>query len=676
MSNRKHLPISVHQTLHEHLKVNWEQDYKNEYHCPHCRKGKITNFYHRKNLSCQLRLYCSFCNKEIYLTCRIPGMGLKHSPISVHQTLNSTLLVNWKLEYKGEYSCPHCYRGQLKKYRYQSKATCKLDLNCELCGKKTCLTNQVPIYIYNYVPNIECPNPMCNIIGHDGQKGWIYKINTKRSSNCKCRFCKITFDVLNKHPSSWMGSQIESRLFSFSFYEDTWDLRHFYNNPNNKALNFQKINPQWYRTEVKRYLYYLLKQNRFSCSDSISQILTCLKQFGKIIERKNVKNKHYIDRNTIICFLNSCKNNNSRTNNRKLCKLKDFFEWLELEEKYLIRTRDLLKVRKNDADWLDEVTRKSIKQHLNKIPAPIARHYLVQAYTAARPGDMCRLAFDCLIEDNGRWYINFFQQKTQRWHRIFAAREIREVIEKQQHWIRETFGTNYRYLFCHFKNIRVADYPKFTSIKFLCKTPSAKRNPMVNVIRILIDQENILDANGQKPHFIGKITRHSRLQEIRAKYGMEAAQLYADHRYSDTTFQHYAPPTREQVAEVDLPFQKLLMNPGNKFLPWQSLPESLLKNPKSHELDLEIAPRLVVYGHCTLNPKTPCPVNLFPKCYGCSSFRPSTGKLSLYERQYKGEQQRLAEAENAGAELANEEAKATIKAMDKWLPELRRLANG
>ena len=98
----------------------------------------------------------------------------------------------------------------------------------------------------------------------------------------------------------------------------------------------------------------------------------------------------------------------------------------------------------------------------------------------------------------------------------------------------------------------------------------------------------------------------------------------------NTTFQHYAPPTREQIAEVDLPFQELLLNPDNKFLPWQSLPESLLKNPKAHELDLEIAPRLVVYGHCTLNPKTPCPVNLFPKCYGCSSFRPGTAKLPLY----------------------------------------------
>ncbi|NJM90509.1 MAG: hypothetical protein HC847_28655 [Hydrococcus sp. RU_2_2] len=51
-------------------------------------------------------------------------------------------------------------------------------------------------------------------------------------------------------------------------------------------------------------------------------------------------------------------------------------------------------------------------------------------------------------------------------------------------------------------------------------------------------------------------------------------------------------------------------------------------------------------------------------------------QLSLYERQYEGEQQRLTEAQKVGAELASEEARSTVEAMNKWLPELRRLANG
>jgi integrase len=391
-----------------------------------------------------------------------------------------------------------------------------------------------------------------------------------------------------------------------------------------------------------------------------------------------LKNKDQIDRNAVNLFLDSSLSNANSTINLKLSNLRNFFDWLNLEAKYLIRGRDFLKESKSDPDWLDEVSRKAIKQHLDKIPAPIARHYLVQVYTAARPGDVCKLSFDCLIEENGKWYIKFLTSKTKKWLSLPANREIRQVIEEQRQWIRETLGEDYSYLFCHFRSIKDKSYPVFENIKPLPKPPlnDSGQNPMVRIIRMVIEKENIEDANGQKPDFISKITRPSKLQEIRTEFGIEAARLYAGHKSPNTTFQHYTPPTREQIAEVDLPFQELLLNLDNKFLPWQSLPEGLLKNPFAYELDLDIPPRLVVYGHCTKDPKTPCPVNLYPKCYGCSSFRPSTAKLSLYERQYKGEQQRLTEAQKVGAELASEEARSTVEAMNKWLPELRRLANG
>lgn len=186
----------------------------------------------------------------------------------------------------------------------------------------------------------------------------------------------------------------------------------------------------------------------------------------------------------------------------------------------------------------------------DKIPAPVARHYLVQEYTAARPADICQMAFDCLVEENGQWYIKFYQHKVERWHKLPAHREIRQVIEQQQQWIRKTFGSDYPYLFCHFRSIKQSSYPSFPSLKPLPNPPqvTASGNPMVRLIRLLIEQEYIRDSNGQKPYFTGKITRASRLQEVRAKHGMEAAQLYADHLSSETTFQHYAPPTREQVA--------------------------------------------------------------------------------------------------------------------------------
>lgn len=677
MSNRKYPPVSVHPTLHGKLEVNWEQEYNDEFKCPCCQTGQLTNPYYRENYPCKLGLGCNSCRKITSLTCKLPGVGLKHSPISEHQTLHGTLKIDWYQEYQGEYNCPVCNQGQLTKYFYRPNSIGNLALACNSCNVYTYLTCHVPTHVSNYRPEIECPNPLCTDIGHNGQKGWIYKIEGE-GKDCKCRFCNITFNPNSIHSASWIGSQTKKELSVFSFNADIWELEHFYDKPYSRILNFQSINPIWFRQKAKEYLHLLLKSKVFASDSRVREKITVLRQLGSVLTTRKLNDISEIDRSIVIDFLNSCKSNKNNTINQKLGSLKDFFDWLNLDTHFLIRSRDFLKISKNDTDWLDEVTRQGIKQHLQKIPAPIARNYLIQAYIAARPGDVCQLSFDCLVEENGKWYIKFFQQKTQRWHRILASRKIRKVIQEQQQWIRQVFGKNYSYLFCHFRNIKVTSYPNFPNIKPLPRHPKTDVaiNPMVRIIRMLIDKENVLDANGQNPHFTGEITRHSRLQEVRTKYGMEAAQLYADHKSSTTTFQHYAPPTREQIAEVDLPFQKLLLNPNNKFLPWQSLPESLLKNPKAHELDLEIAPRLVVYGHCTLNPKTPCPVNLFPKCYGCSSFRPSTSKLPLYERQYEGEQQRLTKAETAGAELASEEAKATITAMDKWLPELRRLANG
>jgi transcription elongation factor Elf1/integrase len=671
---KKHLPISTHQTLGGELQVNWYLEYKNEFSCPHCNHNRLT-FAYKKDKPCNLVLECCSCRKSTYLIHDIPGAGKKYSPISTHQTSNGDLKVNWYIEYRNEFSCPHCNHEQLT-YCYDKTKGADLTLECSSCHKRTALTCKVSSHIYNYQSTIECPNPLCDQIGHDGQKGWIHTVGDT-DEHCKCFFCKTTFDPKSIYCNSWVGSQIKRELLPFNFTDNSWDLRHFgYTETKIRKINFSPSQPEWYIQIVKQYIHYLIK-SQINGASLINRKKATLEEFGITVEREKLKQFDEIDRNTILAFSENNNFNKARNFHGKLSILRQFFEWLEIDDRYLICQRDFPKLTKNAPDWLDELVRKGIHENLSKIPAFIARHYLIQEYTAARPVDICQIAFDCLIQEEESWHIEFYQHKTKRWHRIPANREIRKIIEEQQQWIRRTIGSEYLYLFCHFRSIRNDSYPNFSNIKPLPTPPlvEAPKNPMVRVIRMLIENENIFDSNKQKPHFTGRITRASKLQEIRVKHGIKAAQLYGDHKDINTTFQHYTPPTREQVAAVDLPFQKLLMNLDNKFLPWQSLPENLLKNPKQHELDIEISPRLVVYGHCALDPKTPCPVNLYPKCYGCSSFRPSTAKLPLYERQYQGERQRLIEAEKSGAELTKEEAKSILAAMDKWLPELGRLAN-
>jgi transcription elongation factor Elf1 len=167
---RQSPPISIHQTLHGNLQVNWQTDYAGEFICPQCNQGKITNFYYSKGAVCKLKLSCDFCHQTTYLTGTV-----KHLPISTHLTLQGTLSVNWAEKYAGEFICPQCNQGQISKFNYTNGHSCQLKLGCNHCSQKTLLFCQVPPQIHSYRPHLVCPNPLCHQIGPNGQKGWIYE---------------------------------------------------------------------------------------------------------------------------------------------------------------------------------------------------------------------------------------------------------------------------------------------------------------------------------------------------------------------------------------------------------------------------------------------------------------------------------------------------------------------
>ena len=716
--------ISQHKTGRdgEHLLfVNWRLAYaplekEEKYRCPECNDEYLTWFVKTPTSPCKYGLRCQKCGQHTSLTCNLPLF-----PFSEHLTGkegDEILKVNWaneymKLQAHEKFYCLDCVEKKGGKklisiilllllesrlfrlvilllsdykrillepvsygYVIKNKAKCQLVFRCRKCRKNHYLSVRNPSYSFRYRDDLECPNPSCNEVGINGNKGWIFDRDQER---CQCRFCHVAFNPKSTKNCSWQGRLIAEKIPIFDFDSDIWSSKQFYDIPHNKykIINFQNINPLWYRKEVKEYLLYLLKSYIYK-PDSIESFTSTIRKFGEIVVKSKLGSKEEITRDQILLFIFENKKLKNNSFNNCLTHLENFFEFLDLEP-YLIRSRDRKKQACDKPEWLDQTTRNGIEQHLDKLPSPIARHYLVQIYTAARPGDICNLPFDCLVEDNSKWYINIpLQGKTNRQKRVPANRKIRKIIEQQQRWIRETWGEQFPDLFCHFVGIRPKSYPEFPSLRPLPQPPTRRspQNPMVIMIKLLIDRENILDANGQKPHFTGRITRPSRLQQVRVKYGLEAAQLLADHKSPNTTFQHYAPPTREEKAEVALPFQELLLNTENKFLAYETLPESLFKNPQAHSVDTELSPRYTVYGYCAIaDSKVPCPHELYRQCYGCKSFVASTDKLPLYERQYKREQKRLVEAKEVGAELIELEAKHIIEEMDRWLPKLRKMAN-
>ncbi len=264
MSKSKHLPISFHQTPTDTLQVNWKQEYNDEFICPQCNQGTLDKFQYSRGAACKLRLGCNACDKITYLTCQVR----KYPVISIHQTLFGQLQVDWKKEYNSEFICFQCNQGRISRFSHSQQGVHKLKVGCTSCGKYTTLSCQVSPHIYNYRPDLICPNPLCTQIGHNGQKGWIYETFKEKeknfASNCRCYFCGINFDPEAQSNGSWMGNQNEDKLLSFCFEDDIWDLRHFLEQPHIKTLNFSPIKFQWYRQQVKRYLYFLLKSGIYT----------------------------------------------------------------------------------------------------------------------------------------------------------------------------------------------------------------------------------------------------------------------------------------------------------------------------------------------------------------------------------------------------------------------------
>jgi hypothetical protein len=207
-------------------------------------------------------------------------------------------------------------------------------------------------------------------------------------------------------------------------------LRHFYEKPYNRFLIFDGIEPDWFCLQVKQYLHYLLKAQVYSSTSQIRAIRAVLGQLGEVLKQRKCSSLQDIKRSDILSLIDTWQGMKGRTIYTKLYLLKECLSWAGLEAEALVKRRDFPKIR-------HEPTRVAIKARLHKLPQPLARHYLVQEYTTARPGDVCQMPFDCLVEENGKWYIRFFQQKTKRWHRLPATREIRRTIEAQQTWIRQ-----------------------------------------------------------------------------------------------------------------------------------------------------------------------------------------------------------------------------------------------
>jgi len=104
----------------------------------------------------------------------------KYSAISVHKTILGTLKVDWELEYKGEFICPHCQVERLTNFHRSKGRICELQLRCKHCLKTIPLSNKISGTGRIYFPISE----------HQTLSGTL-KVNWKQEykGEFKCLFC-------------------------------------------------------------------------------------------------------------------------------------------------------------------------------------------------------------------------------------------------------------------------------------------------------------------------------------------------------------------------------------------------------------------------------------------------------------------------------------------------------
>ncbi len=155
MGKRKYPSVSIHQTLNGTLQVNWEKEYQEHFTCPICHLGQLKYFCYYRDTECQFQLECDLCHKYTPLSCQTK----KHPSVSIHQTLQGTLQVNWLQSYSGEFICPKCNQGKIKKFDYSEKLLCKLRVKCDFCNQTTNLTCELPRHppvSISLVPALAC----------------------------------------------------------------------------------------------------------------------------------------------------------------------------------------------------------------------------------------------------------------------------------------------------------------------------------------------------------------------------------------------------------------------------------------------------------------------------------------------------------------------------------------
>lgn len=411
--------------------------------------------------------------------------------------------------------CPHCGSdysvkwGKPRAIKYGQTQRCL----CKDCGRQFTKGVGQPLRFYlngKFIYTFMSPPGIKQVANHAclncGQEKVVYgrryfnkhmqrQICEKVCLGCGQKFTGVQ-NRWNTATQRRLGKEVPQKLWNFQ--EDTWDFRALYPNfDTNKVdqifLYFSSCGDDWFKDLVKHYVLALIK--RGMAFGTVTGTLFRLRHFGRYLQAKSISQMNEINREFMGVYWSQERGHlKSISLSGYQTSLRLFLQWGNRENHFRTNSNlvsslfDRPKAFYSEPDPLEDDVLQAIRDNVHLLPEPLQLQFILGAWLGTRPGELCRLKKNCIVQEPDSWWLEFDRDKTSDEHKLPLPKDLIQLIAQQQAYITDLFGKDYPYLFCHYQNIRVKDFPQYLRLKPIERPPmtTASSNPMVKAIRQLI----------------------------------------------------------------------------------------------------------------------------------------------------------------------------------------------
>ncbi|BAZ46968.1 hypothetical protein NIES4102_40140 (plasmid) [Chondrocystis sp. NIES-4102] len=657
------------------IEIDWKNDYCNDFVCYKCQQAKLKlgRFEKGKKL-----FYCPQCQRKVSSSINLNRRSLYLESRLVDEE------IDWSKDYNGEFICPDCQTLGMIAWGVK-KPNNKRQFRCPACRnveQESCqirlkaipdpTTPEITWYTNHRIKGFVCPE--CQ-----AENMYLAHVDKHNKIRFLCRTCRKhqynSIGLTRSNISYFNDNPI--KMLPFNWEEDQWDLRSI--NPNfdqrDKSyciLNFAEIEANWFKTEAKKYIQHLCKAgNAFG---TIGLHLSALRFFARYLKQTGITSFEQINRSLILDYLAQLE----IVNKQKLGGLRNFFMvgtvkgWFNIDQD-IIRDEDYPRRRRGNPDPLSDVVREQIEQNLHRLPDPIARMWLISFFAAMRPSELALLKQDCLIQEGQHWKLVWQRKKTNDYHQIPISRTIAKVVQQQQEYIKDLWGNEWDYLFCHYHELSATE-PSQPNLKPIKKVLSQSFNPLIISIRTLIKDLDIRDENGQLAKFQHKLLRPTRLTQLFEQgHDLAVISAWAGHKHFATTSTYYTKVSCDLIEQEAGHIQRALVNSEGHRVPYESFPKSFWEKPQAHKLELSGTHiNTPIYGYCGLDLDQDC--HKFRACYTCGNFVATPEKLPQYIKTRDELRGKQSKALAAGQDVLVEQFARQADQLDKIIASLQEVA--